>query len=179
MMYVIVDSNSGKLLAVGDTFFTIEGHTTYAIEDNEDIRLNPSSYILTENEMLIKDESYILETAKAGKGKELEDACRESILNGFPYTINGVEYHFSYDYEAQGNFRDAKEALLDGSIPEVRWTVRKDGEIHRVLITKEIIVDLCREAMTQKNDKISRLRDFLMLILEGCTTIEDINQLNW
>jgi hypothetical protein len=177
-MYIVVDSKTGRLIAVGDTPMDAEGHQTYAVEDNEDVRKNPENYKV-ENDRLIKDDVYVLEMVKAGKGKELEDACRESILNGFPYTINGVEYHFSYDYEAQGNFRDAKEALLDGSIPEVRWTVRKDGEIHRVLITKEIIVDLCREAMTQKNDKISRLRDFLMLILEGCTTIEDINQLNW
>lgn len=177
-MYIIVDQASKRVIGAGDTAMEMDGKLTFAIEENEAIRENPEFYIL-QGDQIVLDSGYILELAKKGKEEEMTIACRESILKGFTYPINGVDYQFSYDYEAQGNFRDAKEAFTDGTITELRWTVKKDGKIERIKITKEIMKDLYKFSMNEKNNKISRLRDFLMLVLEGCTTIEDVNNIKW
>lgn len=121
-------------------------------------------------------------TLRANKDAELNAKCNEAILAGFTHVINGVTYWFSYDMEAQGNFRDAKEILSDGILAEVPWTVRignKDGEYARVPINLAVMNELTIVIMMHKTEKISKYRDFLMPLVEGATTPEELEEIQW
>ena len=47
-----------------------------------------------------------LEELKEAKIKQIDKEISELILSGFDYTINDIEYHFSYDSFDQQNFVD-------------------------------------------------------------------------
>jgi hypothetical protein len=132
------------------------------------------------NGKLIKDEEYILNLEKAKKREELNIACKESILKGFNYTFNGVEYHFSYDEEAQINFSDAKQVLNDGAISEIPWTVHTmDGKYARINITKSMMSELTLAIVMHKNNNISKYRDELLPLVEKAKTVEEVRAIKW
>ncbi len=146
----------------------------------------PSSFVIPkwDGEQWIEGKSYddILKDSKRLKDSELNLACNQSILAGFTHIINGKTYWFSYDMEAQGNFRDAKEILTDGVVKELPWTVRKggvNGEYSRIPITLEIMNELSLVIMQHKTDKISRYRDILMPLVNGATTVEEVEAVKW
>lgn len=123
-----------------------------------------------------------LKSAQMQKDEELNQACQDSILAGFTHVINGQTYWFSYDYEAQGNFRDAKEILSDGVVLAVPWTVRiggKDGEYSRIEINLEQIKELALVIMEHKLNNISKYRDFLLPIVTGAETPEEVQEVKW
>lgn len=123
-----------------------------------------------------------LKEAKQEKDAELNMECNLAILAGFNHVINEETYWFSYDMEAQGNFRDAKEILSDGIVTEIPWTVRKggvDGEYTRIPINLDIIKDLSLVIMQHKTEKISKYRDFLMPIVKGADTVEKVKGVKW
>jgi hypothetical protein len=120
--------------------------------------------------------------AKSKKDIELNKACNESILAGFSHIINGVVYWFSYDMEAQGNFRDAKEMLSDGVVLEIPWTVRLggvNGEYARIPINLETIKQLSLVIMEHKTKNISKYRDFLMPIVNDAEEIKEVEDVTW
>ncbi|MNF64999.1 hypothetical protein D3C84_467490 [compost metagenome] len=121
----------------------------------------------------------ILQEHRKLKDTELNKACEKSILSGFKHIINDIEYHFSYDIEAQINFGDAKIALNEGLKQEVMWTVKKDGEYTRLPITKDIMDGLSVAILDHKSNNVSKYRDFLMVIVNSATSIEEINSITW
>lgn len=130
----------------------------------------------------VADKETALNSFKKQKDDELNQACKDSILAGFTHEINGETYWFSYDYEAQGNFRDAKEILSDGVVPDVPWTVRiggKGGEYSRVNINLDQIKELSLVIMEHKLSNISKYRDFLLPIVAGSETPEEVAAVNW
>jgi hypothetical protein len=138
-------------------------------------------YKLVDGELIYSD-SRELQDAKRAKDGELNTACQEAILAGFTHVINDKTYWFSYDFEAQGNFRDAKEMLSDGVVAEIPWTVReggKDGPYTRIPIDLATIKELSLVIMNHKMEKISKYRDFLLPIVEGSTTVEEVFSVNW
>lgn len=131
---------------------------------------------------LIKDDDRRLEDAKVEKNLELNAKCKAAILEGFTHTIDDVTYWFSYDMEAQGNFRDAKEVLKDGLVDVMPWTVRKggiDGEYNRLIVDLDLINELSIVIMHHKTGLISKYRDFLMPLVNECKTIEELESIQW
>ena len=123
-----------------------------------------------------------LEEAKKSKDEELNQACQAAILSGFMHEINGQAYWFSYDYEAQGNFRDGRDILKDGIVTEVPWTVRiggKNGEYTRIPITLEDMNELTLTIMNHKMNHIGKYRDFLMPLVDGAITVDEIEEITW
>jgi hypothetical protein len=123
-----------------------------------------------------------LKQAKDAKDKELNLACQQSILSGFTHVIGGITYWFSYDYEAQGNFRDGRDILKDGILPEVPWTVRvggKDGEYDRIQVNMEIMNELTLAIMNHKMGNIGEYRDVLMPRVKMATTIQEVEAVTW
>ncbi|WP_431798921.1 hypothetical protein [Halobacillus andaensis] len=146
-------------------------------EDHEVLR-HPFSFKYIDGE-LTKDDSKALTIAKQKKQIELDKACNSAILAGFFHVIDGVEYLFSYDLEAQVNFGDLKEVLKDGIVDEVMWTVRKDGEYTRIPITSEIMKELTVSILMHKQDNISKFRDFLEPQVKDATTVEEVKEITW
>jgi hypothetical protein len=121
-------------------------------------------------------------TTKAKKDAELNKACQDAILAGFTHEINGVVYWFSYDYEAQGNFRDARDILKDNIVTEVPWTVRigsVDGEYTRIPVTLEIMNELTLKIMEHKMSNIGKYRDFLMPIVNAEQDVDEVRKITW
>jgi len=128
---------------------------------------------------IVEDPSRLLEEMKAEKDLELSNACKDAILRGFKYEINGVDYHFSFDTEAQLNFQGAERLLKEGLVEEILWTVRKDGEYIRIAIDSKIMNELAIAILNHKNNNISKYRDFLMPLVNGAETEEEINSITW
>lgn len=121
----------------------------------------------------------ILQEQRILKDRELNDACQEAILAGFKHTINGIEYEFSYDKEAQGNFSDAQSILSDGLIAELLWTVKQDGEYTRIPINKTIMDELKLVILLHKTSNISKYRDKLMPLVESASSVEEVEAVIW
>lgn len=122
---------------------------------------------------------YVLDEARKSKDEELNLECKKAILYGFTHTIDGIEYHFSYDAEAQQNFSDAITAFRDGLIKSLGWTVRVNGEYSRIQITPEIMDELKIVILMHKDSHISRYRDELMPLVNEAQTVEEIEQVRW
>ena len=141
---------------------------------------NPKLYVFQDGQ-LIKNDLFILQKAKQRKDAELNQACNTAILGGFNHTIDGVEYHFSYDYEAQGNFRDAKEVLKDGIIESINWTVQKDGQYMRIPINLATLQAIQFTILNHKDSNISKYRETLlpMVYAETTDTVEKVQAISW
>lgn len=127
-----------------------------------------------------KDE--FLTEAKEEKDQELNAACKNAILAGFTHEINGQVYWFSYDHEAQGNFRDANFAFADGIITEMPWTVRiggQDGKYTRIVVDYTTLRQLNLAILRHKSEKIGKYRDFLMPIVESALTVDEVKEVTW
>jgi hypothetical protein len=131
---------------------------------------------------VIKDEDIVLSRRKASKNVELNKACNADILAGFSHEINGNTYWFSYDMEAQGNFRDGKEVLRDGLVPALPWTVREggvNGPYTRIDIDYATMQQLAIVIMNHKVSKISKYRDSLMPLVTAASTPEEVDAITW
>ncbi|WP_101844208.1 hypothetical protein [Halobacillus sp. Marseille-P3879] len=148
------------------------------VEENHGVLSSPFAYKY-ENRKLFKDTGGVLKDAKEKKIIELDKACESAILAGFFHVIDGVEYHFSYDLEAQVNFGDLKEVLKEGIVDEVMWTVRKDGEYTRIPVTSEIMSELTVAILMHKQNNISKFRDFLEPQVKDAKTIEEVKEITW
>jgi hypothetical protein len=135
-------------------------------------------FIFSEGE-LIKDSDFILLDAKKRKDEEFNKACNIAILAGFEHTIDGVEYHFSYDIEAQINFGDSRALLVEGVVQSVDWTVQSNGEYTRISVTKEIMDELTLAIFTHKQKQIGKYRGELMPLVNSATTLEEVLSINW
>lgn len=138
----------------------------------------PRLFIYKDGQVLLSQD-IILQNAKDKKDAELNKACQDSILAGFSHTIEGVEYWFSYDKEAQQNFTDAQTVLSDGLMTEIAWTVKKDEEYTRITISKAVMDELKIVILLHKTNNISRYRDELMPLVESATSIEEVEKITW
>jgi hypothetical protein len=150
------------------------------IEDYHEFIFEPicELYTYVDGELIKNDES-VLKMARDRKSMELNNACNNSILAGFKHNIGGIEYHFSFDQEAQMNFQGVKEVLSDDIVSEIMWTVRKNGEYTRIPINKAIMNELTIAILLHKDSNISKYRDFLMPLVNSATTVEEINAIKW
>lgn len=131
---------------------------------------------------VVADDSIGLDNAKIAKDEELNLKCKEAILAGFEYSINGTVYWFSYDIEAQGNFRDGREALRDGLASVLPWTVRVggiDGPYDRIIVDFKLLMAISMAGMIHKTEKINKYRDFLMPIVNQAKEVEEVESVVW
>jgi hypothetical protein len=126
-----------------------------------------------------KPQEEIVQHERQLKDAELNELCRQSILAGFTHTIDGIEYQFSYDSEAQQNFTDAMTALGQGLIQSIGWTVKKEGEYTRIQITPEIMNELKIVILMHKDSNISKYRDVLMKAVTEAQTVEEVRAVSW
>lgn len=138
----------------------------------------PRMFVYKDGEVF-KSSDLELQDAKQKKDLELNRACRESILAGFYHVIDGVQYWFSYDKEAQQNFTDAQAVFADGLVQELKWTVKKDGEYTRIVINNDIMNELKLVILNHKDSNISKYRDILMPLLNSATTVEEVEAITW
>lgn len=130
-------------------------------------------YESTDNSSLTLDE---LKELKIGQLKYL---CEQDILAGFDFTINGILYHFSFDVEAQMNFNGANSLFVEGLITEVEWTVTNNGQYERIILDKPTFDQIKLVAFNEKNNKIKRLRNDILPLVEVAESKSDVEVIVW
>ncbi|QJT70397.1 hypothetical protein [Microcystis phage MaeS] len=121
-----------------------------------------------------------LQHAKELKELELNVKCNEAILGRFKATVDGVEYYFSNDGEAQDNFKLIDKAFDRGWTTEEKWTAYDEfGNVVRVILTKEKFDPVFYQHMLHIQSNISKFRDVLMPKVKAATTIQEINEIVW
>jgi len=145
----------------GDPFFTSFG--LYAYVDGE----------------VVKDISFVLSDKKREKDRELNEACKRCISEGFTHMIDGVEYHFSFDTEAQLNFQGAIFLFAENKVDEIMWTVRRGEVYERIPITKGVMDELALVILQHKDTNIRKYRDTLLPLLNEATTFEEVDSIKW
>lgn len=131
-----------------------------------------------------KDQTELLQQAKDSKIAELDNACNQTIENGFDHDINGVSYHFFLPITAQSNFQGARAQFKDGKITVARWTVLNNvtGEFERIdldWLTFEPIADKVFDIV---DSNIKKLRDDLELRVNAAYNngdLEGIKSITW
>ena len=95
-----------NILKSGGVQLTEEEIIKYGIKGNEYI-ISPNNTTVNPDGTIVFTKPIIdLEELKEQKIKQIDKETSESILSGFNYTINDIEYHFSYDSFDQQNFAD-------------------------------------------------------------------------
>jgi hypothetical protein len=158
----------------------MDGFSEIEIDDNHPFFKDRShSTYVYDGKNLVKNEAIQLNIARKNKDDELSRACNKSILDGFVHEIDGVEYFFSYDIEAQINFSDAKEILEDGMFEEIMWTAKKNGEHVRIPINLERFNQIKLSIFKHKANNISKYRDVLLPKVMSASSVKDINSITW
>ncbi|EIT85899.1 hypothetical protein A374_08689 [Fictibacillus macauensis ZFHKF-1] len=151
------------------------------------LRTDPYNYKM-EDGKLVFDYEFYLQNEKEAKDREINDACNAEITAGFNHTINGVEYHFAFDMDAQFNFQAAERLLSKGLKKSIMWTVQIVssgtgalglGNYTRIPITLSIMDDLLVVIADHKEEKIAKYRDVLYPILQAATTVEEVRAITW
>jgi hypothetical protein len=148
------------------------------IDENHDFFSNPSNYRFLDGE-LVNLQTAELEYAKKEKFDYLNFMCQKEIFGYFKVNINGVEYDFSFDKEAQANFTGTMLFFSTNMIQEVEWTAWKNGIVQRLTLDKNTFLNIATTGFNFKNSRISKLRNVLEPQLNECTTLEEINNINW
>ena len=178
-MNIYIQVNEKNRIRSWGTTRSDESDVEVQVEDNHPIFYSaPELFVLREGQ-IVKDELFVLENAKIDKLVELNEACNQAILDGFTHTIDGIDYHFSFDFEAQFNFHAAQTLFENGTIDNIVWTAKRNGEYTRVPIDKQIMGELAVHILQHKNGNISKYRDFLEPIVQSATTIEEVNSIKW
>ncbi len=127
----------------------------------------------------VSQRSADLEELKRAKLAQLNEACGEAIFGYFTAEVRGDMYDFSYDVEAQSNFKDAKFAFVDGQLQTVRWTAHKDGQVIRLDMNLDEFNQVYYAGLAHKQGQIRRLRDELQPLIESASTFEEVDAVNW
>ena len=125
-----------------------------------------------------KQISLVIELQKIKEQKilELNTACNQTILGGFPSSCTGAGHEYKFDMEYQGNITQQGVMLtLDQTITVVPWPTKDEGVIPH---TRDQFIELCKEAQEWKGANIYRYFG-LKAQVEACTDIEQVNAFAW
>ena len=121
-----------------------------------------------------------VQQAKDSKFNELNNACNMTILGYFTALVNGIEYSFSNDSEAQDNFKDGLWALEGNHATTVKWTAYDvNGDVIRLDLDLVNLNNVNMARLTHKNDQVAKLRDTLEPQLNLATTIDEVKAIMW
>ena len=126
------------------------------------------------------DNKTILKDVKETKKKKLNDICKEEILKGFIFNLNGADLRFSYDQEAQRNLSDRWNLFQNDMIDSIRITAHKeDGSAVRFAFNKSEFNKLYLKSIQHKENCISKYRDDLLPLVNQALTVEQVEAVTW
>jgi len=189
-MFIIVNKSTNKIVQTIDINYGIEVNENQLLQEvtndilAEKIR-TAHDYTLIFTDGIVTDINVIqtiaayqtpsLEQIKQQKILELNTACNQTILGGFPSSCTGVEYQYKFDMEYQGNFAQQGVMLsLDPTIETVMWPTSVGVIPH----TREQFIQLCKDAQGWKATNVYRYFGMKAQV-EACTEIADVEQFAW
>lgn len=127
-----------------------------------------------------KSNQDLLEDLKDTKKAELSQACQDYILDGFISKVDGIDYHFSYDREAQMNYQERWQLFQNNMIDSIVMTAHGlDGSDARLEVDKKIFDNIYLDSVRHKENCIKRLRDDLFPLVDNSQSAEDLNAITW
>lgn len=178
-VHVLYKETNGDVLGWATSPISNDNHSTLEIDiNNEQFFKNFIGFKIIDNE-LVFDAAILLQNEKQLKIAELREQCQKTIEAGFYYEMNELEYHFSFDSEAQQNFQTAIFWANENIISGIGWTVKLDNEYKRIYLTKEDLNGLSMKILSHKQSNIEKFRDFLTPIVEAAATESELNEINW
>jgi len=188
-MFIYVDIDADKFVTGWGSSPISENSIKVEIEeDNPFLNGNPYLYQLLEGKLVLND-SVLLNNVKSNKIKELDQLCQQEILGKFVFQVNGIDYSFSCDMEAQANFEKVDRAFERQRITEIGWTCYDpEGKVVRVVVDSEIFEQLYVAHLTHIQSNIAKFRDYLQQIVESVTieasgsveqAIAEVNSIRW
>jgi len=107
---------------------------------------------------------------------ELNTACNQTIMNGFPSSCTGLEHQYKFDEEYQGNFSKKMGLLaLVPTIQTVYWPTKDAGVVEH---TREQFIQLAIDGQTHMETKIFRYFGMKAQV-EACAEIADVETFVW
>lgn len=119
-----------------------------------------------------------LDDLKKEKINELDNACKNAILENFTATLNGTEYEFTYDSASQSQFNGVGVLFLGGQITQVDWTAYQNNERVRITLTKDDFNTISLAALKHQTDNVSKYSDLYNKVMNA-TTEDEVNQITW
>lgn len=180
VIYLALDKEN-CIRGIGSSYFEVSDCNTQEVEIDTlepSIMSSFSSYKYIEGNF-VKNEEEQLKAIKTMKISQLQQECQKTIEAGFNYNYEGVDYWFSLDAEAQSNFISTYQIMRDGIISEVPWTVKVNNEYARLVVNVEMMKDLTLLILQHKTNNISKFRDILSPLVEGATSLEEVNSIKW
>lgn len=127
-----------------------------------------------------KDEAIILKYTKSKKMQELNKACDSAIMGNFTANIQGADYQFSNDSEAQMNFEKCDNAFFRGRISSISWTAYDtSGNVVRLTLNVDDFETVYMAHLNAITGNISKFRDVLQAQVENATTVDEVNSITW
>lgn len=177
-VYITVNTD-GTVEGWGSTPSTMPNEIELDLEpDHAFLKSAPRTWQYT-NGALVKSNDLVLQLAKDGKKKELRRKCREAITSNFTCTVNGVEYTFSYDEDAQRNLLDYFMALANGLKTTIKVNAKQNGQYVRLDADLNTLKSIWKASLDHKDTNLSRLRDTLYVQVDSATTIDDVSNITW
>lgn len=179
VIYALIGTN-GNIEGWGDRRSS-ELEVELNISDNHEFFNTPDPTIFYHYEgQLLKNDGLILQRAKDKKDRELNKACKETILTGFYQEVDGIEYRFSYDAEAQANFAEALALFTEDIVSEVEWTAHRGINVEVITLNKQKFLTLIKAAFEHKSRAKAKYRKELYpLLMKKAKTPEDVKKIKW
>jgi len=169
MRFITLDGNS-KVMAIREAATIVDGEIQSDTGELGQI-MQPDGTFITPESI-----PQTLSEIQQNKILELNTACNQTIMNGFPSTCTGVEHQYKFDMEYQGNFAQQGVMLsLDPTIDTVLWPVSDLGVIPH---SREQFIQLCKDAQTWKATNTYRYFGLKAQVL-GCETADAVNMIVW
>ncbi|WP_431030137.1 hypothetical protein [Lysinibacillus sp. LZ02] len=123
-------------------------------------------------------EAETLSDIKQEKARELDIACRDTILGRFKAIVDGTEYGFSYDMEAQSRFTGTAVLFLANKITDIEWTAYQNGERVRIVLNSGTFDIVSLAALQHQNANIVKYNQLLQQV-NNATTKEQVGAIVW
>lgn len=176
-IYVSVD-DSNAIIAWGST----RGNETdieVSIEEDDPFFKSPHWFYSYDNGVIVLSNELKLNHQRAFKLASLRKDCSEAIYGYFNSTVDGIEYRFSCDAEAQSNFEKVDRAFEKDRITTINWTAYDaNNNIVRLSLDYVKFEGIYMSHLQHIQGNISRLRDTLQPEVESAT-LEDLPNITY
>ncbi|MDP4268208.1 MAG: XkdW family protein [Bacteroidota bacterium] len=157
----------------GTDFYAIYDGTSFKLIE---WRMETPPPSLQELEKAYNDSKF--NVLKQNKINELDNACKNAILNNFTATLNGVDYEFAYDDKAQIRFTGVGVLFLGNKITNIDWTAYLNCQRMRITLSKDDFDSVSLAALKHQDDNIKKYSDLYVQVMSA-TTADEVNQIVW
>ncbi|QIW88692.1 hypothetical protein P59_095 [Bacillus phage P59] len=177
-IFVLI-SSEGFIEGWSTTPSGADNEVTLTVKKDHAFFTTPFTYYKLVDGGLVYSSDRELLAAKQEKNRELDAICKATILGRFPAIVDGVEYFFSNDIEAQANFEKLDKAFDKGFLTAIPWTCYDaEGGVHRIVLTAETFPVVYFAHLNHIQGNIAKYRDILQPMVAEATE-DELKNIQW